>query len=124
MKAVRNFLHYFISLLMWILFGYYWYVVSGRKISWGTFQALAVLGLVSLLGLAVTTLWIRHNQRLARRNRRSQAPPQVREDLTHDYLGRPVKAPADPDLQRAKIISIDLDDQGRKVYAVSGEVAP
>ena len=75
MKAVRNFLHYFISLLMWILFGYYWYVVSGRKISWGTFQALTVLGLVSLLGLAVTTLWIRHNQRLARRNRRSQAPP-------------------------------------------------
>jgi len=40
---MRNFLHYLISILLWILFGYYWYVVVERQISRESLQPLVIL---------------------------------------------------------------------------------
>ena len=37
---MRNFLHYLFSILMWLLFGYYWYVVVRRQIGRDSLQPL------------------------------------------------------------------------------------
>ena len=62
---MRNFLHYLISILLWVLFGYYWYVVVQRQIDRDTLQPLAILFAITALGLAITLWWIAHNKRIA-----------------------------------------------------------
>ncbi len=105
---MRNLFHVVISLLMWCLFGYYWYVVSQREIGEDTVQALGVLSMVIVLGLLTTFWWIEHNKRLARRNRRNSAPPAVPEPFEVDNLSRPIVAPDIKILQAASIIDIEL----------------
>lgn len=122
MQSVRNFLHYLFSILLWVLFGYYWYIVSGRRLTFATFQALLVLVAVSLLGLLLTVIWVRHNQNIARQNRRSGSRPKVPETMDHDHIGRPVIGPPQAQLQAAGVISIDIDTDGNKVYAAAGGV--
>ncbi|NCQ35358.1 hypothetical protein GW813_09885 [bacterium] len=122
MQSVRNYLHYLFAILLWILFGYYWYIVSGRRLTLATFQALFVLGAVSLLGLLLTVLWVRHNKNIARQNRRSGSRAKVPESMDHDHLGRPVLGPPQVQLQAAGVISIDIDADGNKVYAAAGRV--
>ncbi len=130
---MRHFIHVVISLLMWCLFGYYWYVVSGREIGNETVQALGILSIVIVVGLIVTLWWVEHNKRLAQRNRRNSAPPPVAEPFDFDYLKRPIEAPDIEVLQAASIIDIDLvpfseeeeandpDNEypGKKVYSVA-----
>ncbi len=113
---MRDFWHYLVSILMWILFGYYWQVVSGRSISLAGFQALGVLAGVSALGLVVTLLWVRHNLNLAARNRRRERPAPGPETLERDYLGRPVVSPGLAALKNAAVVGISLDADDRKVY--------
>jgi len=114
---VRQFMHVFVSILMWGLFGYYWYVVLGREIDEATAQAIQGLAVVVVSGLLLTLFWVRYNLRLARKNRRRGAPPPAAESLERDALARPVVAPALPVLQQARVVQITLDDEGRKVYA-------
>lgn len=125
-------MHTAISLLMWCLFGYYWYVVSQREIGAETIQALGVLSIVIIVGIAGTLWWVAHNKRLAQRNRRNSPPPEVPEPFDTDYLNRPIVAPDIKILQAASIIDIELvplseeeaaadpDNEyaGKKVYSV------
>ncbi|MBU2500948.1 hypothetical protein KJ682_06445 [bacterium] len=113
---MRDFWHYLASILMWILFGYYWYVVSGRQISLAGFQALGVLSGIAGLGLIATLLWVRHNLNLAARNRRRERPAPGPEILDRDTLGRPVIGPDLAALKKAPVIGISLDGDDRKVY--------
>jgi len=62
---MRNFLHYLISILLWILFGYYWYVVVQRQISRESLEPLVILTGITVLGLVITLWWIAHNKRIA-----------------------------------------------------------
>jgi len=124
---VRNILHIVVSVLMWCLFGYYWYVVSGREIGPATIQALGVLAVVILLGLILTFWWVAHNKKLARRNRRSRAPETVPESFTHDYLGRTLTGQPLETLRAAQVVDVrvegDLYDTdgnpGAKIYAAA-----
>ena len=120
---MRGFLHTFFSILLWILFGYYWYVVSGRQISWSTFQAVGILAIVVLVGLLVTFWWVRHNIGLAGKNRRSGPPAPARELLSRDYLDRPIVSPGMEQLKAARNLVISLDDQQRKVYTAGPDRA-
>ncbi len=118
---------------MWCLFGYYWYVVSGREIGNDTIQALGVLSIVIILGILGTLWWVAHNKRLAQRNRRNSPPPEVPEPFDVDYLKRPIVAPDISILKAASIIDIELvplseeeaaadpDNEyaGKKVYSVA-----
>jgi len=130
--TMRNIFHVVISLLMWCLFGYYWFVVSKREIGAETLQALVVLSIVILVGLIVTFWWVKHNKKLALRNRRNTPPPPVPEPFESDTLNRPIIAPSINELQAASIIDIELvpyteeekaadpDNEypGKKVYSV------
>ncbi len=111
---------------MWCLFGYYWYVVSGREIGAATIQALGILAVVIILGLILTIWWVAHNKKLAQRNRRSSTPITQPETFEKDYLGRHLTGPAVDVLQQAQVVDIHLsedqdDGPGSKIYSVAGE---
>ncbi|PID78638.1 hypothetical protein CSA17_07285 [bacterium DOLJORAL78_65_58] len=109
---MRHFLHTVVSLFMWLLFGYYWYVVGKREIGRETLVPLAALGIVIVVGLVLTLGWVAYNKRLARRNRRRQAPPPKPEPFEKDNLGRPIEAPDVAVLRKAPIVEIGITRQG------------
>jgi len=120
---MRNIFHIVISVLMWCVFGYYWYVVGSRQITVASIQAVGILALITLLGLLLTMWWIAHNKKLASRNRRLNAPPTPVETFETDYLGRNLVSPGIAVLRKASSIVISVDDEGQKVYAVAEGVA-
>lgn len=128
---MRNAIHVFVSLLMWCLFGYYWYVVSQNQLNQASLQAVGILAIIVVVGLGLTLWWVAHNKKLAQRNRRTSAPATVPETFDFDFLGRPLDRPSVDALKAAQVIEVvlgpgrDGQDQelGRKVYSVvPGEV--
>jgi len=121
---MRHALHIAVSVLLWILFGYYWYVVvAHREVSADTLDAMGVLVGSTALGLAVTLWWVAHNKRIASRGRRTATPPAPAESLAVDSLGRPVVSPGLEVLRTARLVDVSLDGDGRKVYAPGGEAS-
>ena len=112
---MRNALHVIVSILMWILFGYYWYVVGRRQIDTTSLQAVGVLALITIVGIILTIWWIAHNRNLARRNRRQAAPPPVPETFTTDFLGRPLSGDPLAALKDAGTVVVRVNDEGHKV---------
>ncbi|MCP4572287.1 MAG: hypothetical protein GY838_08025 [bacterium] len=115
---MRHAWHIFISILLWCLLGYYWYVVAQRQITADSGVALLVLAGIVLAGLVITLLWVSHNLRLSARLGRRQgfaAPP---EPFTHDHLGRSLMAPSRAELQAATTVIIEGDAAGHKVYRI------
>ncbi len=119
---MRNTVHIIISIFMWCLFAYYWYLVVSRQINFASVQALAVLAVVTLVGLLITIWWIAHNKRLASKNRRRQPPTPVPEWFETDHLGVTLVGPGLEILRDAAAITIKMDAEGQKVYAVSDGV--
>lgn len=123
---MRHIIHVIISILMWILFGYYWYVVGGREIGEETQLALILLIVVIVVGLIGTLWWVAHNKRLASRNRRAGAPSTKPEPFERDNLDRPIEGPDVNVLRGAKVVDITVrlsDDEdpygGTKIYAAA-----
>ena len=120
---MRHILHTIFGLLLWCLFGYYWWVVAGQRINPATIDALAILGIMVVAGLVLTVAWVAHNLRLARKHGRRQAFAGREETFATDYLKRPLVSPGIEVLRGARIVTVSLDDQQRKVYEPGGEVA-
>ncbi|MFO7607571.1 MAG: hypothetical protein R6X35_00050 [Candidatus Krumholzibacteriia bacterium] len=120
---MRHVLHTVLSLLMWCLFGYYWWIVAQRRVHPATIDALAILGLLACLGLTVTVAWVVHNLRLARKYGRRKGFTVPPETFTTDHLQRPLVSPGLETLREARIVTVSLDDSQRKVYRPGGEVA-
>ncbi len=112
---MRHAVHLFASLLMWALFGWYWYLVMQRQVGPSSLRAVGLLLLISLAGFALTLLWVAHNRRVAARNRRRGAPPAVAEERAADHLGRSLAGPDAASLKAAKVVVVALDAQGNKV---------
>lgn len=125
-SKVRNAFHVIVSLLLWCLFGYYWYIVARSQITSASLEALAILGVIILAGLIITVWWVSHNKKLAQRNRRTTPPATVPETFDFDYLGRSLVRPDVALLQAARIIDIDIEPEslddptgpGKKIYSV------
>lgn len=120
---MRHALHTVLSLLMWCLFGYYWWVVAQQRVHPATIDALAILGLIAVLGLVLTVAWVAHNLRLARKFGRRKGFPAPVETFATDHLHRPLVSPGLETLRAARIVTVSLDEQQRKVYRPGGEVA-
>ena len=118
-SAMRNIFHIVISILLWCLFGYYWYVVGRRQITISSLQAIGILGLITLVGLVLTIWWIAHNKKLASRNRRLAAPQVAPATFERDYLGRALVSPGIDLLQKTSTIVVSLDDKDQKIYVVA-----
>ena len=118
---MRNSLHYAVSFLLWILFGYYWYVVFERQISRESLQPLGILTGITVLGLAITLWWIAHNKRIAAKGKRKGLMPPPVEPFEFDNLNRPIVAPVMALLKTAARMTVSVDDQGNKVYTIDQE---
>jgi uncharacterized membrane protein YbhN (UPF0104 family) len=116
-------MHGVFAVLLWILFGYYWYVVGQRSINPATIDAVLGLGSLVAIGVILTMVWVAHNLRLSRKFGRRKGFAAPAETFDKDYLARPLVHPPVHELRTAKIVTVSLDDEGRKVYAVGGEVA-
>jgi hypothetical protein len=114
---MRNFIHYLFSILLWILFGYYWYVVFQRQVSRETLHPLGILFGISVLGLAVTLWWVAHNKRIAAKGKRKNLMPAPVEPFEKDNLDRKIVAPDIGLLQGAARVTISLGEDGTKVYS-------
>ena len=118
---MRDLLHILLSLGMWALFGYYWHLVLSREIGSRTVHGIFILILIVVSGLLLTLLWVVHNLRLARRNRRRGHPPAVAESHEQDTIGRPVVGADLSTLRAARRIDISLTDSGEKRYSTAEE---
>ena len=114
-----------LAILSWILFGYYWWLVSRRRLNPETLTALSILIIAIGLVWLITLLWIRHNKRLARdggnRRQHRRAGP---ESAGVDSLGRIIESSGDIPLTQADYIEIDIDPElGLKRY-ITADGAP
>ena len=113
--GMRNAFHIFVSVLMWCVFGYYWYLVGRDQINSASIQAVGTLGLITILGLLVTIWWIVHNKRVAGRYRRRKEFQSTKETYDNDFLGRPIVGSPPAELRQARTIVVAVDDDGNKV---------
>jgi hypothetical protein len=114
---MRHVIHTVLSILMWCLFGYYWWVVSRQQLNPSTIDALQMLAGLIVAGLLLTVGWVVHNVRLARRFGRRKGFPAPPEEFTADHLERPLVSPGLDALRTERLVTVSLDDEGRKVYA-------
>jgi len=118
---MRQVIHGLVSILLWIVFVYYWFLVAHQSAGAGVLLAVKVLAVLVVLGVAATVVWVRHNERLARRNRRTrtrEAPPEV---LDVDHVGRRVEPPGLEELRRAKVTEVSIGRDEIKSYDVTRE---
>lgn len=80
------------ALVGWTLFIWSWRLVtlpSVTPVSYVQF-AMAHLLRASILLVAISTLWVQHNLRLAKANRRNSVSRLIRVDLLRDHLDRAI----------------------------------
>lgn len=121
---MRHFFHYLFSVLLWVLFGYYWHVVVERQIGREHLHPLGILVGITALGLAITLWWIAHNKRIAARGKRRNLMTPPPEPFDFDNLARPIVAPDRDLLKAAPRVTIQVDEQGNKVYSADPEGNP
>ncbi len=116
---MRHAIHLVASILMWVLFSWYWYLVMQRQVTLASLRSVGLLLVISAAGLVLTIGWVAHNKRLAARNRRRGGRPAVSETMATDHLGRPLAGTAAADLLTAKVVTVRIDEQGRKVFTTA-----
>ena len=102
----------------WLLFIYYWWLVSRRRLNPETVISLSILAVLVGAVCLSTLLWIRHNKRIAqragdRRKHRLPLPPSRRTDA----LGRELLDQGELPVTDAPYVEIEIDDDsGHKRY--------
>ncbi len=112
---MRTLLHVLVSIALWVVFAWYWDIVTNEPITRGTILAAQVLSVLVVSGTIVTLWWIAHNLRRGRRNRRSTARAAAPEQLHADTLGRAVLMPGLAALREARAVEIRVSGD-QKVY--------
>lgn len=111
----RTFFHIVLGTLMWVVFGYYWYLVMQQPVTQHTKNALAIVGIIVAVITVFDFFWILHNIRISRngtrRTRMTATPPPA-----EDYLGRAYVTPGDELLHAARYVEVHVievveDDQ-------------
>ena len=107
-----------LALIAWVLFAYYWWLVSRRRLNPATVSALTILftsvGLVCLL----TLFWIRHNQRVAKRAKGRRKDRRTTPlDSDHDVLGRRIEELGSEPLFLAGYVELEVSQEDQvKLY--------
>ena len=113
---VRRVVHSLLALAGWVVFVYWWWLVFRRVNATEVRYTLWFIAIALVVIVFVTMLWAVHNVRLFRKRGPRTQPRQVREDFSHDTVGRPVNMPAVPtDCLTAGIIVVRIEGDA-KVY--------
>ncbi len=108
--------HVVIAVLLWIVFGYYWWIVLRRPMNPDTRTALTILAILVLAGIVCLTLWVFHNMRIYRTHHRRKERRKVIFAHDRDYLGRRIVIDDPYALRRSNYIEIEVT-----TTVVSGE---
>jgi FtsZ-interacting cell division protein ZipA len=104
---IRTTFHILLGALLWLVFGYYWYLVMQQPVTDETKRALMIVGAIVAVITIFDALWIIHNIRIARfgkrRTRRTAAEPPV-----EDFLGRAFIAQSEEALRAARYIEVHV----------------
>lgn len=104
---IRTTFHILLGALLWLVFGYYWYLVMQQPVTDETKRALIIVGSIVAVITIFDALWIIHNIRLARfgnrRTRQTAAEPPVQ-----DFLGRAFIAQSEDTLRAARYIEVHV----------------
>lgn len=108
-------MHGVLAVCGWILFAYFWRVVTTVGLSAGARTALFAMVIFLAILLVLTTWWIAHNLRIARKNRRRKTLEPVEKLYLFDVCGLRVEMPDHALMKSASVIEIAIDDS-RKTY--------
>jgi hypothetical protein len=108
-------LHVAIAVVGWALFVYFWRVVGERGLSAGAVLSLVAMAVFLAAVIISTTLWIAHNLRISRFNRRkgNRAVPEL--PYIKDKIGHTVESEGFDSLRRAPFIEVAVEDE-KKIY--------
>lgn len=111
----RTIFHIVLGTLMWVVFGYYWYLVMQQPVTQHTKNALAIVGIIVAVITVFDGFWILHNIRVSKNGKRrtrmtATLPP------PDDYLGRSYLTPGDDLVRAARYVEVHVievveDDQ-------------
>lgn len=87
---MRTIFHILLGALLWLVYGYYWYLVMQQPVTDQTKRALVIVGGLVAVITVFDVFWIFHNVRIARfgkrRARRAAAEPPAADFLGHTYI--------------------------------------
>ena len=118
----RKVLHALITIVGWLLFLYWWWIVfhrvSGQEVR---FTALFIVISLAIIVL-VTLAWAWHNLRIFKRRGARQHNRDTQADFSHDGVGRNVVYPVGGiDLKTAPVVRVRFIE-GEKRYELLGSV--
>jgi hypothetical protein len=103
----RTILHILLGALLWVVFGYYWYLVMQQPVTDQTKRTLMIVGSIVAVITIFDAFWILHNIRIARfgkrRTRQTAAEPPAA-----DFLGRAIIAQSDEAVRAARYIEVHV----------------
>lgn len=111
----RQFFHVTIAVLFWIVFFYYWHLVSRRPLNPETITALVSLGSLAFLTILYLVFWIFHNIRIFNKAERRSARRAGPREPNQDWLGRWIVIDNPSRLRRAEHVVVEV-----KISSVNG----
>ena len=104
----------------WFLFVYWWDEVTQGE---ATVEILAYTGAalaVAVIALAaMTTLWVRHNVKVARQGKRGRVTAYLPPRIDRDRLGRRLWLPPRREVLEARVLRLEVDENS-KAYLGEG----
>ena len=107
--------HVAIAVVGWILFAYFWRVVGERGLSPGVILSLIAMAIFLAAVIIMTTLWIVHNLRISRSDRRTGNRSVAEVLYQQDKIGHTIEGEGFASLRSANMIDVAVKD-GKKIY--------
>lgn len=108
---LRQIFHVIVSVLLWVVFVYYWMIVVRRPMNPDTKMALICLAVLIALSAAYLFWWVYYNIRLHRKVGERRVHRRDAPEPTHDYLGRELLMENREALGKANYIRVIIRDR-------------
>lgn len=103
----RTIIHILLGAVLWLVFGYYWYLVVQQPVTDQTKRTLMIVGGIVGVITLFDALWIVHNIRIARFGNRRTRQTAAEPPLT-DFLGRTFIAQSEEAVRAASYIEVHV----------------
>jgi len=114
-SPVRLVLHAALAVLGWVLFIYFWKIVGERGLSPNALISLVAMAVFLAVVIISTTLWIVHNLKIARTNRRKGNREIPEFSYRKDKIGCTIENEDFESLKGARLIEVEIKGD-RKTY--------
>lgn len=111
--TLRGVFHALIVLSAWLLFWSWWGRVLPLVRRDDAVAAILLIALSTLVTVVLTAAWVRHNLSIFRLKGPRTGLPAVSETRDADSLGRPIRRSGGGPLNRARIVSVTVDEDAK-----------